>query len=53
MPLSLVESTYQDIQSETPSTPSLDDSSPDPFHITFPMDEMIMSVMSMDDTPWE
>jgi hypothetical protein len=51
MPLSLVESTYQAIQSETPSSPSLCDSSPDPFHVIFPTDEMIMSVMSMEDTP--
>jgi hypothetical protein len=52
MPLSLVESAYQAIQSETPSTPSLGDSSPDPFHVIFPTDEMIMSIMSMEDTPW-
>jgi hypothetical protein len=31
MPLSLVESTYQAIQSATPSTPSLGALSPDPF----------------------
>jgi hypothetical protein len=49
MPLSLVESAYQAIQSTTPSTPSLDDLSPDPFHVIFPMNEMIMSVM--EDTP--
>jgi hypothetical protein len=36
IPLSPVESTYQAIQSETPSTPSLCDSSPDPFHVIFP-----------------
>jgi hypothetical protein len=53
MPLSLVESTYQAIQSTTPSTPSLGDSSPDLFHVIFPTDEMIMSVMSMEDTPWD
>jgi hypothetical protein len=50
MPLSLVESTYQAIQSTTPSTPSLGDLSPDPFRVIFPMDEMIMYVM--EDTPW-
>jgi hypothetical protein len=51
MPLSPVESTYQAIQSTTPSTPSLGDLSPDPFRVIFPMDEMIMSVM--EDTPWD
>jgi hypothetical protein len=45
MPLSPVESTYEAIQSANPSTPSLGDSSPDPFHVIFPMDEMIMSIM--------
>jgi hypothetical protein len=53
MPLSPVESAYQAIQSTTPSPPSLCDSSPDPFHVIFPTDEMIMSVMSMEDTPWD
>jgi hypothetical protein len=53
IPLSPVESAYQAIQSTTPSTPSLCDSSPDPFHIIFPTYEMIMSVMSMEDTPWD
>jgi hypothetical protein len=53
MHLSPIESTYQAIQSTTPSTPSLGDSSPDLFHIIFPMDELIMSVMSMEDTPWD
>jgi hypothetical protein len=53
MPLSPVKSTYQAIQSTTPSTPSLGDLSPDPFRIIFPTDEMIMSVMSMEDTPWD
>jgi hypothetical protein len=52
MPLSLVESTYQAIQSTTHSPPSLCDTSPDPFHVIFPTDEMIMKVMSMEDTPW-
>jgi hypothetical protein len=50
MPLSPVESAYQAIQSATPSTPSLDELSPDPFRVIFPTDEMIMSVMG--DTPW-
>jgi hypothetical protein len=49
MPLSLVESAYQAIQSATPSTPSLGDLSPDPFRVIFPMDKMIMSIM--EDTP--
>jgi hypothetical protein len=53
MPLSPVESAYQAIQSTDPSTPSLGDLSPDPFHVIFPTDEMIMSVMSMEDTPWD
>jgi hypothetical protein len=51
MPLSSVESAYQAIQSTTPSTPSLGDLPPDPFHVIFTMDEMIMSVM--EDTPWD
>jgi hypothetical protein len=51
MPLSLVESAYQAIHSATPSTPSLDELSPDPFHVIFPTDEMIMSIM--EDTPWD
>jgi hypothetical protein len=49
MPLSLVESAYQAIQSTTPSPPSLYDASLDMFHMIFPTDEMIMSVMSMED----
>jgi hypothetical protein len=53
MPLSLVESSYQAIQSTNPFTPSLGDSSPDLFHVIFPTDEMIMSVMSMEDTTWD
>jgi hypothetical protein len=51
MLLSPVESTYQAIQSATPSTSSLDELSPDPFRVIFPTDEMIMSVM--EDTPWD
>jgi hypothetical protein len=50
MPLSPVESTYQAIQS---ATPSLGDLSPDPFRVIFPIDEMIMVVMSIEDTPWD
>jgi hypothetical protein len=53
MPLSPVKSAYQDIQSTTPSPPSLYDTSHDLFHMIFPTDEMIMSVMSMEDTPWD
>jgi hypothetical protein len=53
IPLSLVESSYQSIQSKNPPTTSLGDSSPDPFKIIFPMDEMIMSGMSMEETPWD
>jgi hypothetical protein len=53
MPLSLVESSYQAIQSTNHYTPSLCDSSPDPFHVIFPTNKMIMSVMSMEDTPWD
>jgi hypothetical protein len=51
MLLSPVESAYQAIQSTTPSTPSLDEFSPDPFQVIFTTDEMIMSVM--EDTPWD
>ena len=53
MPLSPVESAYQSIQSETPSTPSLGDLSLDPFCIIFPTNKMIMFVMSVEDTPWD
>jgi hypothetical protein len=53
MPLSPVESAYQAIQSATPSTPSLGDLSSDPLRVIFPTNEMIMSVMSMEDTPWD
>jgi hypothetical protein len=51
MSLSPVKSTYQAIQSATPSTPSLGELSLDPFRVIFPTDEMIMSVM--EDTPWD
>jgi hypothetical protein len=53
MPLIPIESTYQSIQSTTLSPPSLCDTSPYPFYAIFLMDEMIMSVMSMEDTPWD
>jgi hypothetical protein len=48
--LSLVELAYQAIQS---TTPSLADTSPNPLHVIFPTDDMIMMVMSMEDTPWD
>jgi hypothetical protein len=51
MPLSLVEFSYQAIQLETPSTPSLDKLFPYPFCVIFPTDEKIMFVM--EDTPWD
>jgi hypothetical protein len=51
MSLSTVESAYQAIQSTTPSTPFLDEISPDPFRVIFPTEDMIMSVM--EDTPWD
>jgi hypothetical protein len=44
---------YQTIQSTTPSPSSLCDMSPDPFQVVFSTDEMIMTVMSMEDTPWD
>jgi hypothetical protein len=53
MPLSPIKSSYQAIQSTTLTLPSLYDSSPNTFHMLFPTDEMIMSVMSMKDTPWD
>jgi hypothetical protein len=46
-----VESAYQAIQSATPSTPSFDALYFDPFHVIFPTDEMIISIM--EDTPWD
>jgi hypothetical protein len=52
MHLSLVELPYQAIQSTTPPH-SLHDTSPGPFHMIFPTNEMIMKVMSMEDTPWD
>jgi hypothetical protein len=53
MPLSPVELAYQTIQSATPSPRSLCDTSHDPFHVIFPTDEMIMRVISLEDTPWD
>jgi hypothetical protein len=53
MPLSLVELDYQAIQSKTPSPLSLNDTSPDLFHLIFPTNEMIMTIMSMEETPWD
>jgi hypothetical protein len=50
IPLSPIKSTYQAIQS---ATSSLGDLSLDPFRVIFPTEEMIMSVMSMEDTPWD
>jgi hypothetical protein len=35
----------------TPSTPSPEELSPDPFHVIFPTDEMIMFIMA--DMPWD
>jgi hypothetical protein len=51
MSLSPVKSAYHAIQLAIPSTPSIDELSPDPFCVIFPTDEMIMSVMA--DTPWD
>jgi hypothetical protein len=51
MPLSPVESAYQAIQSANPLTSSCEELSPDPFHVVFPTNEMIMSVL--DDNPWD
>jgi hypothetical protein len=53
MRLSLVELAYQAIQSATPSPRSLLDTSPDPFHVEFHTDEMILTVMSMEYIPWD
>jgi hypothetical protein len=51
MPLSPVESAYQAIQSANRTTSSCEALSPDPFHVVFPTDKMIMSVL--DDNPWD
>jgi len=53
IPLSLVELSYQAIHSTTPSPHSLLDMSLDSFHMVFHTDEMIMIVMSMEDTLWD
>jgi hypothetical protein len=53
MHLSPVELAYQAIQSPTPSPHSLLDTSPNLFHVVFHIDEMIMKIMSMEDTPWD
>jgi hypothetical protein len=49
MLLSPVESAYQAIQLASPTTSYFDELSLDPFHVVFPTDEMIMSIM--EDTP--
>jgi hypothetical protein len=51
MPLSPVESAYQDIQSANPTTSSCEELSPDPFRIVFPTEEMIMSILA--ENPWD
>jgi hypothetical protein len=53
MPLSLVELAYQSIQSETPSPRSLLDTSMDPFHMVLYNNEIIITIMSMEDIPWD
>jgi hypothetical protein len=53
IPLSLVELAYHVFQSETPCPHSLCDMSHDSFHVIFPTDDMIMMVISMEDTPWD
>jgi hypothetical protein len=53
VPLSLVELAYQAIQSETSSPHSLLDMSLYPFHVVFHTDDMIIKIMSMEDTPWD
>jgi hypothetical protein len=53
IPLSPLELAYQAIKSETPSPHSLLDMSLDPFHVVFHTDEMIMTIMSMENTPWD
>jgi hypothetical protein len=52
IPLSLIELAYQAIQSETPSHHSLLDTSLNPFQVVFHTNEMIMTIISMEDTPW-
>jgi hypothetical protein len=53
MPLSPVELAYQDIQLASPSSHSLFDTSPDPFHMIFHTDESIMVVIFVEYTPWD
>jgi hypothetical protein len=53
MPLSPMELAYRDIQSASPSPHYLLDTSPDPFHVVFHTDEIIMIVISMEETPWD
>jgi hypothetical protein len=53
MPLSPIELAYQTIQSKTNSPHSLLDTSLNPFHSVFHTDDMIMKIMSTEDTPWE
>jgi hypothetical protein len=50
MPMSSVEYAYQAIQS---TTPSLGDLSSNPLRIIFPTEKMIMSIMTVEDTPWD
>jgi hypothetical protein len=51
MSLSPVESAYQDIQSASHTTSYCEELSPDPFHVVFPTNEMIMFVLN--DNPWD
>jgi hypothetical protein len=53
IPLSPMELAYQAIQSTYPSPHSLFDMTPDPFHTIFTIDEMIMEIMSVEETPWD
>jgi hypothetical protein len=53
MPLSLVELAYQAIQSANPFPRSLFNMSLDLFYVFFHTDEMIMTIMSMEDIPWD
>ena len=48
-----MELAYQDIQLTYPSPHSLLDTSLDPFHMIFTTNEMIMKIMSVEDTPWD
>jgi hypothetical protein len=53
IPLSLMELAYKSIQSTNPSSHSLLDMSHDLFHMVFHSNEMIMTIISMEDTPWD